>query len=82
MGNYLCSPQQLDNLIKTTAKANKLQENKKVKRGWISFKTVNHILSIASMINTMIGGMVRNFISRETNVALKIYKILIRHDIE
>ena len=38
-----------------------------------TFKTDNHILSIVSRANGMIGRMGRNFISVEANVALKIW---------
>ena len=42
------------------------------------FKANNYILSIVSKANGIIGRVVRNFNSRETNVVLKIYKILKR----
>ena len=43
------------------------------------FKTDNHIVFRA---NEMFGWIVRNFISRETNVAIKVYKTLQRPYIE
>ena len=36
-------------------------------------KADNHILSIISRTNGMIGWMVRNFISKEENIVFKIY---------
>ena len=39
-----------------------------------TFKADNRILSIVSRANGMIGWMIRNFISMEANVILKIYK--------
>ena len=47
-----------------------------------TFKADNHILCIVSRANGMISRMVRNPISREANIILKIYKILIRPHIE
>ena len=48
----------------------------------ILLKVDNHILSIVSRANRMNGWMIRNFILRETNVILKIYKTLISSHIE
>ena len=54
--------------------------------GWLGFdhtlKADNHISFIVLRAKGMIGWMVRNFISREVNVVLKIYKLLIRPYIE
>ena len=47
-----------------------------------AFKADNHILSIVLRANERIGWMVRNFISSEVNIVLKIYKILIRSQME
>ena len=47
-----------------------------------SQKADNYILSIVSRVNGRIRWIVRNFISRETNVILEIYKTLIRPHIE
>ena len=41
-----------------------------------TFKSENHILSIASRTNGMVGWMVRHSISKAPNVVLKIYKNL------
>ena len=41
-----------------------------------SFKAVNHILLIVSWAKSMISRMVWNFISRDANVVLEIYRIL------
>ena len=40
------------------------------------------IFSFVSRVNETIGWMVKNFISRERNVVLEIYKYLIRTQIE
>ena len=46
------------------------------------FKADNNILFIVLRANGMLGWLVRNIISRETNVVLKIYLTLIRPHIE
>ena len=59
------------------------RETKKINKecnlgdGFDRFKSDNHILSVVSRTNGMIGWMVRNSISRDADV-LKMYKTLIR----
>ena len=48
----------------------------------VTCKADNHILSNILKVSGMIGFMVRNFISRYTNNLFKIYKILIKMNIE